>query len=164
MEDDNVAIRLKLFMDYMQITNSQFADSCGIPRPSLSQLLSGRNKKISDVLVKQIHERYPQLSVLWLLFGEGEMINPTPLDNVLSSEVSKFIDDDTDDFENIAENELTFAKSKPNLSKNQDITPVSRRTEMVNKIEILNENPRKVKSITIFYDDNSYEIFLPAKN
>ena len=59
MEEENVAIRLKLFMEKMGISNSQFADQCGIPRPSLSQLLNGRNKKLSDVIVRQIHERYP---------------------------------------------------------------------------------------------------------
>lgn len=74
MEDLNVAIRLKGFIDSEGLTNSQFADRCGIPRPSLSQLLSGRNKKISDVLIGQIHKAFPSLSVVWLLFGEGQMI------------------------------------------------------------------------------------------
>lgn len=73
MEDLNVAIRLKGFIDSEGLTHSQFADRCGIPRPSLSQLLSGRNKKISDVLIGQIHKAFPDLSVLWLLFGEGPM-------------------------------------------------------------------------------------------
>ena len=46
MDTDNVAIRLKGFIQSQGLTNSQFADNCGIPRPSLSQLLGGRNKKI----------------------------------------------------------------------------------------------------------------------
>jgi len=74
MEQENVAIRLKVFIQSLGITNSQFADKCGIPRPSLSQLLGGRNKKISDVLIGLIHQAYPELSVLWLLFGEGSMM------------------------------------------------------------------------------------------
>lgn len=36
--------------------------------------MSGRNKKISDVLVGAIHKRFPELSVYWLLFGEGPML------------------------------------------------------------------------------------------
>ena len=72
--EQNVATRLKLFMDNQGLSHSQFADRSSIPRPTLSQLLSGRNKKISDVLVGQIHRAFPQLSVLWLLFGEGEML------------------------------------------------------------------------------------------
>lgn len=73
MDNDNVAIRLKGFIDSEGLSYSQFADKCGIPRPSLSQILSGRNKKISDVIIGQIHRAFPALSVLWLLFGEGSM-------------------------------------------------------------------------------------------
>lgn len=74
MEEENVVIRLKGFIDSEGLTHSQFADRCEIPRPSLSQLLSGRNKKISDVLIRQIHRAFPRLSVSWLLFGEGPML------------------------------------------------------------------------------------------
>lgn len=65
--------RLKLFMDDSDITISQFADACQIPRPTMSQILNGRNKRVSDELIAKIHQTYPQLSVLWLLFGEGDM-------------------------------------------------------------------------------------------
>jgi len=60
-------------MDSNNIAISQFADTCKIPRPTMSQILNGRNKKISDELITKIHTAYPSLSVLWLMFGEGEM-------------------------------------------------------------------------------------------
>lgn len=65
--------RLKFFMESAKISISQFADTCSIPRPTMSQILNGRNKKISDELISKIHAAYPNLSVLWLMFGEGEM-------------------------------------------------------------------------------------------
>lgn len=67
--------RLKFFMESNDIAISQFADTCHIPRPTMSQILNGRNKKISDELISKIHNAYPELSVLWLMFGEGEMIS-----------------------------------------------------------------------------------------
>lgn len=66
--------RLKFFMENGNITISQFADTCRIPRPTMSQILNGRNKKVSDELISKIHTAYPELSVLWLMFGEGEML------------------------------------------------------------------------------------------
>lgn len=66
--------RLKFFLEENKIAISQFADKCRIPRPTLSQILNGRNKKISDELISKIHEAYPDLSVLWLMFGEGDMV------------------------------------------------------------------------------------------
>lgn len=65
--------RLKHFMDASQVTISQFSDRCGIPRPTMSQLLNGRNKRISDEVINKIHAAYPNLSILWLMFGEGTM-------------------------------------------------------------------------------------------
>lgn len=71
---DALNIRLKVFMDSTGLNNSQFADRCGLPRPSFSQLLSGRNKKVSDVVLTRIHDAFPQLNMLWLMFGEGDML------------------------------------------------------------------------------------------
>lgn len=65
--------RLKHYMDTTQLTISQFADRCGIPRPTMSQLINGRNKRISDEVINKIHNAFPGLSILWLMFGEGEM-------------------------------------------------------------------------------------------
>lgn len=72
----DIVSRIKAFMASSNISSTQFADACSIPRPTLSQILSGRNKKISDEVISKIHEAYPRLSVLWLLFGEGEMLTP----------------------------------------------------------------------------------------
>lgn len=69
----DIASRLREFMTAKNIASSQFADSADIPRPTLSQLLNGRNKKISNELISKIHEAFPSLNVMWLMFGEGQM-------------------------------------------------------------------------------------------
>ena len=61
-------------MNNAGISSSQFADTCDIPRPTLSQLLNGRNKKVSDEVIGKIHRAYPTLNVMWLMFGDGEML------------------------------------------------------------------------------------------
>lgn len=70
---DTFASRLKQFIEAEGMTSTQFADMCKVPRPSLSQILSGRNKKISDILIGMIYSAFPNLNVLWLMFGEGGM-------------------------------------------------------------------------------------------
>lgn len=67
--------RLKTFLDSRQISVTQFADECCIPRPTGSQLLAGRNKKVSDEIICKIHNAYPELNVAWLMFGEGDMVS-----------------------------------------------------------------------------------------
>ncbi len=66
--------RLKQYLSSQGITITQFADECDIPRPTASQLLAGRNKKVSDEIIGKIHYTYPALSVTWLMFGEGDML------------------------------------------------------------------------------------------
>jgi len=66
--------RLKHYLDSRQISITQFADECGIPRPTGSQLLAGRNKKVSDEIISKIHSAYPNLNIVWLMFGEGNMM------------------------------------------------------------------------------------------
>ena len=66
--------RLKQYLSSRSISVTQFADECVIPRPTASQLLAGRNKKVSDEIIGKIHATYPDVSVVWLMFGEGDML------------------------------------------------------------------------------------------
>ena len=66
--------RLKFYIESQGMIASQFADAIGMPRSSFSQLLTGRNKSISDATIGKIHAAFPKLSISWLLFGEGEML------------------------------------------------------------------------------------------
>lgn len=199
----DISSRLKEFLDYTGMQSTQFADSCGIPRPSFSQLLRGRNKKVSDEVITKIHESFPQLSILWLMFGEGNMVTSS---NIEISEP-----------ENAASPLLhtnQYADNKPNnpetdnpcnhreLSQSTNIPPLpginvpdsvpdnapfaissssavkkntsqSCNTAALNNVQHdstpiigINSNgagQRRVVSIMVFYNDNSFETFVPEK-
>lgn len=168
--EDNVAIRLKGFMDKMELSNSQFADTCGIPRPTLSQLLTGRNKKISDVLVGQIHSAFPRLSVLWLLFGEGDMLTPDAAIEKKSPDGGGLFDEEftnaTNDSDKLEYSNLKGLKECKNTSlsavnkvNNRDL----KNEELQREIEKMRKNPRKVLQIMVYYDDSTFETFYPGK-
>lgn len=181
MDTDNVAIRLKGFIQSQGLTNSQFADNCGIPRPSLSQLLGGRNKKISDVIVGQIHKAYPELSVLWLMFGEGKMMVDNRVTEASKPQADRNIGQEgimaPDLFADNAEllnNESdaeNYRNVKPLNMPQQTIKQPDIQAERVNKktmelmqqIEKMKKNPRKVSQITIYYDDSTFETFYPKR-
>ncbi len=65
--------RLKQYIEFTSLSVSQFADTAQIPRPTLSQILNGRNKKISNELIAKLHKGFPRLNIIWLLFGDGDM-------------------------------------------------------------------------------------------
>ena len=64
-----VAERMKSFIEYKGISVTQFADATKIQRSSMSQILGGRNQKISINTIGKIHSAYPDLSIYWLLYG-----------------------------------------------------------------------------------------------
>ncbi|WP_071843703.1 helix-turn-helix domain-containing protein [Hymenobacter sp. DG25A] len=70
--------RIRTLLATRQLTPTQFADAIGVGRPIISHILSGRNKPSLEV-VQKILTAFPDLSVSWLLSGQGEMQSlPTP--------------------------------------------------------------------------------------
>lgn len=177
MQEENIAIRLKVFIDETGLTLSQFADQCGIARPSLSQILSGRNKKISDVLIGQIHAGFPELSVMWLLFGEGEMyshpgkaaavesdereIESVELKMGVENPVNAGNLSDESKFSNVRG--LNNSCDRAQTVVNNGINYENRCLELQRELDRYRKNPRKVAQITVYYDDSTFETFYPEK-
>lgn len=69
----DIVARLRRYMDRNGIPVSVLADTAQISRPTLSQILSGRNKKVSNEVISKLHAAYPDLNIMWLLFGDGDM-------------------------------------------------------------------------------------------
>lgn len=70
--------RINELVKYSNKTIPQFAKIIGVKTPqAIRELLSGRTKTLSDSMQYKILEAFPEISKVWLLAGEGEMIvNP----------------------------------------------------------------------------------------
>ncbi len=164
--NETVSSRLKLYIESLGLTDSQFADMCGIPRPTLSQILTGRNKKVSDALIRQIHSAFPDLSIVWLLFNEGPVKTSesavSPQNGAYSSaqnSVSPSGLSQTPEFSK--ENGLNPAFQTNKSTENKVFESDLKILDLQNKIEKMKQNPRKVVQITIYYDDSTFETFTP---
>ncbi|MCB9015265.1 MAG: helix-turn-helix transcriptional regulator [Lentimicrobiaceae bacterium] len=69
--------RISLVLKTKDISPSQLADELGVQRSGISHILNGRNKPSLEFVQKLI-KRYPDISMQWILFGEGPMMNPYP--------------------------------------------------------------------------------------
>lgn len=176
----DIVSRLKRYMDYQQIAISQFADTCSIPRPTISQILNGRNKKISDELIGKIHSAFPDLSVVWLMFGEGDMLSGANIKTSEAQKDSKLTFDDSQ----ISEHEIfqteqelfpeiseIYAK-KNELENPTHITSYSPTeaaakgnlppANIANALSGKTEPSKKITSIVVFYADNTFQTFTPS--
>jgi len=64
--------RIKTLIEKQNLTATQFAEEIGVQRSAVSHLLSGRNKPSLDFMLK-IKNRFPEISLDWLLIGRGKM-------------------------------------------------------------------------------------------
>jgi transcriptional regulator with XRE-family HTH domain len=64
----------KRVMDIMKredLTQKEFASILDISQPVLTYIANGRNKVSLDI-VQKIASKYPEISLRWLILGEGE--------------------------------------------------------------------------------------------
>ena len=163
MEEMNIALRLKSLIESLGLSDSQFADACDISRSTLSLLLSGKNKKVSDVLLSQIHEAFPKVSILWLLFGEGDKFKNESKENLnsVSSELQEFNKKNNEDEEQL---NLVNLKQLENIIKDVVNKSFELSFNSLEKFVVKNSettSPRKVSKITVYYDDYTFETFTP---
>lgn len=181
----DIATRIKKFMDSQGIASSKFADSCRIPRPTLSQILNGRNKKVSDEIIGKIHETYPEISVLWLMFGEGEMLNNSNI-KISEAEISEKESNVSSKIANSKPLIQEFDFSQPisekesenkNMQHNSQVVHFEQKNTAQHEIPLqktssstispptisfkANEETKKIKKIIILYGDGNYDEFSP---
>lgn len=166
--------RIKLFIKEKGLSVSQFADTCDIPRPTVSQLLNGRNKKVSDEIFRKIHNAYPALSISWLLFGEGEMFKENSLQQDVADPEMDLSINFSDESANISENPIVGELSdRDDVDKNNDsnvLRSVSQNVLNVSGTGVESVGSgvanvaggRKIVNILVFYSDNSFEYFVPS--
>lgn len=188
----DIISRIKQYMEYRQLSNSQFADAAGIPRPTLSQLLNGRNKtnegakKISSDIIRKIHDAYPQLNVMWLLFGDGDMeidgnieiSEPQNAHNFIQSQTERGVNQEIQRQIPFDEELTDFEAENAQTENTHIISPLSdsnsysfAETKKINqakpnpqaRVTVQPDTSKKVQSIMVFYSDNSFEIFKPSE-
>ena len=127
--------RLQQFLGAENISQSQFADSIGVARASVSHILAGRNKPGYDFILSMARH-YPALNIEWLITGNGRMYKAVsgqaPVQNESGSE-SLFP-------------EVEIVPEAPVIERNTlDVRPKRAKTQ------------RSISKIVVFYDDNSFE-------
>ena len=156
-------------MNYLQMKPSTFAGATNIKLATLSQILNGRNNPSLEV-VSKIRTAFPFLSYDWIISGEGEMCKEEPTlcneDPVQPKKTTlPFVDENTPS--NPDENR-EFATERTDDSENRkDFAPYRpqehSRTAEIEEVRYIEKPAKKIREIKIFYDDGTYETFVPQK-
>jgi transcriptional regulator with XRE-family HTH domain len=142
VNNQNIINRIKKILAYYEISASKFADSIQVQRSSISHLLSGRNKPSLDFILKIINQ-YDEVSLNWLLLGEGSFpksVNKVNLDTPTPPQQDLFNQNLTEPIEN------------PDLA-------IAKPTALAEK-SLIGVNPTgEIEQIVIFYKDGSFKSY-----
>lgn len=145
--------RIKLIMENENLTPAKFADRLQINRAVISHILNGRNNPSLDVVTKILSEM-DYINTEWLLNGTGEMYKAgTDLESI-PKEVDLF-----------TQNAVKPIKEPENIEKAKEIglkQDISDYQQSENKvIESIKMADKKISQIIIYYNDNTFEAFVP---
>lgn len=84
--------RLKIIIDYYEISAAVLAEKIEVQRSSISHILSGRNKPSLDFVLKVL-KTFPEVELYWLLNGVGEFPKQDiRIDSTPNNEATKIVD------------------------------------------------------------------------
>ena len=160
--------RIKQIMESQHMTQQVFADFLQQSPATLSSIFNGRTRPTLNI-VDAIKAKIPNISIEWLLYGTGEMY-AQPAEPV----------EDAASGNNVVPQDMLLQfdeRSTPHNAPNSGypipkVAGVSfaqpgvqaRHQEYVKEeVKIVEKEPRKVTEIRVYYDDQTYETFVPTK-
>ena len=141
------------------MTQQVFADYIGLAPATLSSIFNGRTRPTLNV-VEAVKKKIPNISTDWLMFGSGDMYlaENTPADTTPQEMVYG------------QQSMLDFDQSPSPTPQNVTQTPQNFNSVRNTHSEIVREDlktidkpQRRVLEIRVFYDDQTWETFIPSK-
>lgn len=151
--------RIRRIMEEQHMNQQVFANLIETSPATLSSIFTGRTKPTINI-VEAIKKKLPSINTDWLLMGTGSMYLD---DNTIPSATG-----DTTQHSTLQSYEpvLNFDQpdtDHPNPSFSQGVrNTLSENTQQV--LKIVDKEPRKVTEIRVYYDDQTYETFVPMKS
>lgn len=167
--------RIRQLIDFTQMSQQDFANAIGVSPASLSSIFTGRTNPTNNH-VQAIHRAFPEVNINWLLFGEGDMLLSGADGESADASVGGLASAHTDGASTGAGVEGAFSvEDDPRAGAYGDIPQYpgssSRRdsyggrvagfqfSDAANKYD---KRERKIKEIRVFFDDGTYESFVPS--
>lgn len=146
--------RIKTIMFSKRMRQQDFASAIGISPATLSSIFNERTRPTLSI-VDAIKKTFPDISTDWLLFGNGDMLQPSESSSMTDTTPSLF--DGIEPELNFDEPHQEGVPTQPNSSPK----PVETSTKL--EMKYIDKPQRRVIEIKVYYDDYTYESFVPEK-
>ena len=158
--------RIRQIMESQHMTQQVFAEYIGQSPATLSSIFNGRTRPTLNI-VMDIKKKIPNINIDWLMFGTGDMYQAdqtpdgtTPPQSESGIEYAPKTQNPMLDFDAPQpSNPITQYPPLPNSNSVRNTRPEIVREE----IKFVDKPQRKVIEIRVFYDDQTWDTFVPAK-
>ena len=145
------------------MTQQVFADYIGLAPATLSSIFNDRTRPTLNV-VELIKKKIPNISTDWLLFGVGDMYDnahdESPAQANSGSDSRQVNQSPMFDFHDSSSPTPQQVTPRDNYSNSVRNT----HSEVVREeIKIVDKPQRRVFEIRVYYDDQTWETFIPSK-
>lgn len=155
--------RIRELMESLHKSQQDFAQFIEMSPASLSSIFNGRTKPTLTI-VEAIKKKIPDISVDWLLFGSGDMYSnrqttATDQESPAPTTNEPMLEFDFDD-------ESKHTRSEKNVDQTAGSSNSVKRTRLENReneVKSIDIIKRRVIEIRVYYDDHTFETFVPDK-
>ena len=151
--------RIFSVMEHYGMSATEFADTLGISRAALSSIKTERTQP-TLTMVARIHERFPEVSLEWLISGQGEMlpeISHSQQQDLFGSPCVKSEEPAPYISKNASVQDNRQRQEEKCENKNAAVLPLSA-VEGKNPSGI--KEGKKVCRIILLYDDGSFDEYI----
>lgn len=148
--------RIRKIMQREQMTQTDFAQALGISPSSLSSIFNGHTSPTNNH-VQAIHRRFPEISIEWLMFGEGDMMVSAEGNGTVSQAQDKGGADAKSQMQIQGDNSLFTddGDAQAAVGDGAKTSPV-----IIREIVKYADKPqRRIIEIRVFYDDGTFDVF-----
>ena len=165
--------RIRQIMEAQHMTQQVFASAIGTTPATLSGIFNDRTRPTINI-IERIKKKFPDISLEWLMFGIGDMYqqSPTPSgdqvastdDGVSSPQIGQEQVLDFDTNSSVIPQSANFRPQMGHSTPSYNNGVRNTRSEIVREeIKIVDKPLRHVTEIRVYYDDQTWESFVPAK-
>lgn len=158
--------RIRQIQTQMNFSQVQFSSETGISTATLSGIYTGRTQP-TNAIISRIHTRFPEISISWLMFGEGNMMEAEGNEQKKSegAHYDLFASADLSAADQglpmsgavqQSQNEANGSQNNHPQRQQQVASPMTIVKEVVKNVD---KPQRRITEIRVFFDDGTYETY-----
>lgn len=148
--------RIKMIMDSQHMTQKVFAQFTGISEGTLSGIFNGRTQPTLKV-IDSIKSKIPSVSTDWLLFGFGSMYTDNKETDTATDPTQ--VAPGEEGFLDFGDDTATPSQGSTGQGGYAGVSAKVAKSV----IKYVDKPQRRIEHITVYYDDKTWETFVPQK-